>query len=107
MSGLREQREAQMEGTAARVASAIDDLLAEGSAVSFYSVAERAKVARSTLYRRPELRAAVEDARNMAVPKPIRIENQTELVREIAELRRKVNELSRQLPSTSYQCVGI
>ena len=107
MSGLREQREAQMEGTAARVVSAIDGLLAEGSAVSFYSVAERAKVARSTLYRRPELRAAVEGARSASATEPMQAEEQTGLAREVTELRRKVEELSRQLPSTSYQCVGI
>ena len=107
MSGLHERREAQMEGTATRVVSAIDGLLAEGSSVSFYSVAERAKVARSTLYRRPELRAAVEGARSTATVEPIRANDQTGLAREVAELRRKVDELSRQLPSTSYRCVGI
>ena len=107
MSGLHERREAQMERTAARVASAIDGLLAEGSAVSFYSVAERAQVARSTLYRRPELRAAVEGARSASAAEPIRDDGQTGLAREVAELRRKVDELSRRLPATSYQCLGI
>ena len=107
MSGLHERREAQMERTAARVASAIDGLLAEGSAVSFYSIAERAQVARSTLYRRPELRAAVEGARSASAAEPIRDDGQTGLAREVAELRRKVDELSRRLPATSYQCFGI
>ena len=107
MSGLHERREAQMERTAARVASAIDGLLAEGSAVSFYSVAERAKVARSTLYRRPELRAAVEGARCASAAEPVHAEEQTGLAWEVAELRRKVDELSRRLPATSYRCVGI
>lgn len=96
-----------MERTAARVASAIDGLLAESSAVSFYSVAERAKVARSTLYRRPELRAAVEGARSASAEKPVHADEQAALAREVAELRRKVDELSGLLPSTSYRCVGI
>lgn len=107
MSGLHERREAQMKRTAARVTSAIDGLMAEGSAVSFYSVAERAKVARSTLYRRPELRAAVEGARGASATEPMQAEGQTGLAREVAELRRKVDRLSRRLPSTSYRCVGI
>ena len=107
MSGLRKWHDVQKEETATRVASAIDGLLAEGSAVSFYSVAERAQVARSTLYRRPELRAAVEGARSASAAEPIRDDGQTGLAREVAELRRKVDELSRRLPAISYQCLGI
>ena len=99
--------EAQREATAARVAAAIEGLLAEGSAVSVYSVAERAQVARSTLYRRPDLKAAVEEARAASAAEPMRVGEQVGLVREVAELRRKVDELSALLPSTSYQCVAL
>ena len=38
-------------------------MLAGGERISFYSVAKRAQVARSTLYRRPDLRRLVEGAR--------------------------------------------
>ena len=107
MSVPRNRSEAQKEATTARVAAAIEGLLAEGSTVSFYSVAERAQVARSTLYRRPDLKAAVEEARAASSAEPMRVGEQAGLVREVAELCRKVDELSALLPSTSYQCVAL
>lgn len=46
-----------------RVRKAIDALEAEGQIPSFYRVAERAAVARSTLYRNKALRVCIEEAR--------------------------------------------
>ena len=46
-----------------RTISAIEDLRAAGKKISFYAVAERAQVSRSTLYRSEDLRELVEAAR--------------------------------------------
>ena len=46
-----------------RTISAIKDLRAAGKKISFYAVAERAQVSRSTLYRSDDLRKLVEAAR--------------------------------------------
>ena len=46
------------------VSDAIASLMSEGKAISFYNVASRAQIARSTLYRRQNLRAMVEKARD-------------------------------------------
>lgn len=53
-------------GIACRVNDALRSLAAEGTYPSFYLVARRAGVARSTLYRREDLRAAVDRARARA-----------------------------------------
>ena len=45
------------------VRDAIASLLAEGKTPSFYKVADRARIARSSLYRKQNLRQLVEDAR--------------------------------------------
>lgn len=60
-TAARESKSRQIER---RVRVAVDALVAEGKVPSFYVVSERAKVARSTLYRRPELRALVDRARD-------------------------------------------
>lgn len=46
-----------------RVEQACHDLLTAGADITFAEVATRAGVARATLYRRPELRAIVEEHR--------------------------------------------
>ena len=50
---------------AQRVEQACHDLAAAGTPVTFAAVADRAGVARATLYRRPELRAVVEEQRQL------------------------------------------
>ncbi len=50
-------------GLVRRVEQACLALAAEGNEVSFTNVATRAEVGRATLYRRPELRALVEEHR--------------------------------------------
>lgn len=47
----------------ARVEAACTDLAEAGEPITFDAVAERAAISRATLYRRPELRAVVEDHR--------------------------------------------
>lgn len=48
------------------VEQACHDLAAAGTPVTFAAVADQAGVARATLYRRPELRAVVEEQRQLA-----------------------------------------
>ena len=50
----------------ARVQAAVNDLAAEGKIPSFYQVAQRVGVARSTLYRRADLKAVVVQGRRAA-----------------------------------------
>jgi hypothetical protein len=49
--------------TLTRVETVCAELTDAGEPITFAAVAERARVGRATLYRRPELRAVVEDAR--------------------------------------------
>ena len=51
-----------------RTVSAIEDLRGAGERISFYSVAARAQVSRSTLYRSKDLRELVEAARTDGAP---------------------------------------
>lgn len=89
---LEVYRNSQQASTSARVKHAIDELLAEGLRVSFYSVAQRAQIARSTLYRRPDLKALVEAAR----PQPKNVDRAPTCTRidqleaEIARLKEKL-----------------
>jgi Family of unknown function (DUF6262) len=48
-----------------RVEQACHDLTAAGTPVTFTNVADQAGIARATLYRRPELRAVVEEQRQL------------------------------------------
>ena len=50
----------------ARVEAACAELTAAGEPVSFTAVAQRARIGRATLYRRPELRSLVEEHRARA-----------------------------------------
>ena len=47
-----------------RVRTAVDDIVSQGRVPSFYTVADAARVARSTLYRKSELKELVEWARS-------------------------------------------
>lgn len=87
-----------------RVGRALDELRSEGSEVSFYSVAERSGVSRSTLYRNPGLRAMVERARAPIAGRPAL----EELQRRVSALSREVAELrSRQAGGSGFAYAGI
>lgn len=60
MSGVDGARRSQIE---ARVRAAVEALARAGEPVTFYNVAQRSEVGRSTLYRRADLRALVEAGR--------------------------------------------
>ena len=60
---LRAMNESHRNEVACRTAAAVEEMLANGERISFYSVAKRAQVARSTLYRRSDLRCLVDKAR--------------------------------------------
>ena len=60
---IAEANKARGNEVARRTRAAVEEMLAGGERISFYSVAKRAQVSRSTLYRRPDLRRLVEGAR--------------------------------------------
>ena len=60
---IAEANKARGNEVARRTKVAIEEMLVGGERISFYSVAKRAQVARSTLYRRPDLRRLIEGAR--------------------------------------------
>lgn len=91
---FRARREDFMEES---VRNAITSLLAERESLSFYKVAERAQVARSTLYRKQNLRRMVEDARAGRGVGGNALSKCDELARENESLRREVLKLRRQL----------
>lgn len=91
---FRVRREDFMEES---VRNAIASLLAERESLSFYKVAERAQVARSTLYRKQNLRRMVENARAGRGVGGNALSKCDELARENESLRREVHKLRRQL----------
>lgn len=93
LSALRTARSDQVE---ARVRAVLLRMEAEGAAPSFYVVAKEARVARSTLYRRPELRQLVERARDAARQAPASPTDQQGLLRENARLRVSLEKLRRE-----------
>lgn len=94
---FRAQREGFIEES---VRNAITSLLAERESLSFYKVAERAQVSRSTLYRKQNLRRMVEGARAGRGVGGNAFSKCDELARENESLRREVLKLRRQLEST-------
>lgn len=91
---FRARREDFMEES---VRNAIASLLAEREPLSFYKVAERAQVARSTLYRKRNLRRMVEDARAGRGVGGSALSKCDELARENESLRGEVLELRHQV----------
>lgn len=91
---FRTRREDMMEES---VRSAVASLLAEGETPSFYKVAERAQIARSSLYRKQNLRQMVEDAREGRGIGGYSARKYEELLRENEGLRREVRELRRRI----------
>ena len=65
-NALADHRHQANETMCERVRAAIDELVRSGITPSFYAVADLAGVSRSTLYRKPELRRMVEEARDQA-----------------------------------------
>lgn len=65
-NALAENRRVASEEMCERVRAAVDELVRSGITPSFYAVADLAGVSRSTLYRKPELRRMVEEARDQA-----------------------------------------
>lgn len=64
---LEGARQTYSQEVALRVRAVLDDMATHGVVPSFYAVAERACVARSTLNRRPELKRLVAEAREAAL----------------------------------------
>lgn len=75
------------------VRCAISSLVQEGKTLSFYNVAARSQVARSTLYRRQALRSLVEAARARASSQPPQVDPYAHLLEENARLRQEVSRL--------------
>lgn len=102
---LAEARERRSLALERRVRVAVESLAAEGIAVSFYRVAERAQVARSTLYRNEALRACVEGARAYQADEAARAAASAidEALLQNASLRTEVEELRRALAAVENQ----
>lgn len=74
--------------------SAIADILRDGERPSFYNVAKRSCVARSTLYRRPELKSLVEKARErQGAPSQYARRSYADLVKENEHLRQEIKRI--------------
>ena len=99
-------RKRYAEETARRVRSAINLLVSQGRVPSFYSIANSAQVARSTLYRRTDLRQMVEQARKAAEDAQA-IEPHTPSYKELEEINRQlcsdINRLRRMLRSVCQE----
>lgn len=80
-----------------QVELAVAGIVAEGLKPSFYAVAKRADVAKSTLYRCPNLKKIVCDARDAFDAKRQEPSAFEQLVRENEQLRRRVRELEEML----------
>ena len=97
-----------------RVKVAIEEMRAGGERISFYSVANRAQVARSTLYRRDDLRRLVEEARGggaASMPSGFDVVSDIErLEGELARVRRERDELEKAMLAmrpVRYHIVGV
>ena len=87
---LEEAREKLSDDIARRVRAAVGELLAKGDRLSFYAVAKKAQVSRSTLYRRGDLRELVESARSHAgTEEPCTPPSVEGLTREVEALKRE------------------
>ena len=92
-----------------RTKSAIQELRLLGERISFYAVADKAQVSRSTLYRCEDLRKLVEEARRDVASHHFdfagRDDRVAELERELARVSRERDELMRaacHAPSVRY-----
>jgi len=92
-----------------RTKSAIEELQMAGERISFYAVADKAQVSRSTLYRCDDLRRLVEEARDCATPRHPELaglnDRVAELERELARVSRERDEAMRaasHAPSIRY-----
>lgn len=101
-SGLRNARAERDKHMDISVRAAIASIAQEGMTPSFYNVAQRAQIARSTLYRKQALRALVESARDQANgAKRSRIDPYAKLLEENARLRHEVSQLREEVERLS------
>lgn len=106
---LETERKRASEEIRKRVQGAIELLLEQGRTPSFYAVAETAHVARSTLYRREDLKELVVEARTNNSPKvecaAATSEIQVgELLKEADHLVKRLNQLRSELSRLSTEC---
>lgn len=89
-----------------RVRKAIDSLEAEGQMPSFYQVAERAAVARSTLYRNKALRVCIEEARERFSARavaPAHALGQNSVLLQSQSLRTEIEKLRKELAAAQSE----
>lgn len=95
-----------------RTRAAIEELAGQSKRISFYSVAEKAGIARSTLYRSPDLRQLVKSARaGEAIP----LSDEGALRTRIAELEQELEIAKREIqfarrrqsPDYQYACIQL
>lgn len=81
-----------------KVRCAIETVVAEGKTPSFYNVSSLAQIARSTLYRKPQLRALVETAREAAHQAQMPAANEIDVLKqENGKLREEIRALKARL----------
>lgn len=101
----RNDARAQRARTAKRVANAIESLLERGEPVTFYSVADRSQVARSTLYRRPDLREMIESAREKSQREANQQQELAQIEQRVGKVEKKLAALVAGLPRIEYAFV--
>lgn len=97
-------REARSDDVASRVYEAIRVLVAEGARLSFYSVADRAQVARSTLYRNEELRLAVKEAQETSLKRRVSDgEGKAALLQQVRALQEELSRVRAQRDALAWR----
>ena len=89
--------ETRHHGIVSATEDAIERLYSQSKNISFYSVAKEAGVARSTLYRRDDLRKLVEEARTRNTSRSLEIPSKAQLLKGIAELESDLKCVRREL----------
>ena len=105
MQHLKTINDARRDWVAQRTICAIGEMMDKGERISFYSVAKRAQIARSTLYRRGDLRSLVERARageeSLPMLDPSHPARVGELESELALVKQERDKLKRLLGESS------
>lgn len=96
LASIADAREIYAKEMERRVRIAINDIVLQGRVPSFYAVADAARVARSTLYRKSELKDLVERARRSSAEPSATVSRLEALERENALLRDELRRVRRE-----------
>lgn len=99
-------RQANSRDIERRVRIAINELVSQGKTPSFYAVANAAHVARSTLYRKADLKELVDEARSATIEPSSIVEELESLKRETAELHDELKRMRKKRDDLACSSVG-